>query len=59
MCTGVGKGGHHAISRGGGRVSGMDQNIFFAMIEQIYIFSSCLVIKLFISLFHLFTTAVS
>ena len=35
---------------GGGRVSGMDQNIFFTMIQQIYFFSSCLGIKLFTSL---------
>ena len=32
------KGGAPFNLRGGGRVSGMDQNIFFTMIQQMYIF---------------------
>ena len=59
-------GGYHLISGGGGggRVSGMDQNILFHIFFSLWssrsiFFSSCLVIKSFISLIHLFISTIS
>ena len=40
-------GGHHLFSRGGSDI-GMDQNIFFIIIQLMVIFSSCMLNKLFL-----------
>ena len=37
LCVVKSRRGHHLISSKGGRVWGIDQNIFFTMIQQIHI----------------------